>query len=190
MLLLCENDDYWRGRRDCEQVLVQYDYIWSRWSPWHDVHIDTWLIPCGEWHVRVHRIDSARALKTLEGGFAVINHAGVFVPGDGRDSLLHACNGTSLIHESSPLYHREPGHIVTPPNSSIVFAECAAIPTLSGSISLGISWLCCAVAATHDIAREYSDKPQVSIERNTLCIRHANKEKISVLLTNIRPCSK
>ncbi|MCW2479323.1 DUF2264 domain-containing protein [Candidatus Symbiopectobacterium sp. NZEC135] len=177
MLLLCENDDYWRGRRDCEQVSVHDEYIWSRWSPWSDVHIDTWLIPCGEWHVRVHRIDSARGLKTLEGGFAVMNSAEVFVQGNDRDSLLQASNGTSIIHEISPHCRRENGHIVTPPNSSIVFAECAAIPTLSGSISQGISWLCCAVAATNDIARDYSDKPQVSIERNTLCIRHANKEK-------------
>lgn len=190
MLLLCENDDYWRGRRDCEQVLVQDDYIWSRWSPWHDVHIDTWLIPCGEWHVRVHRIDSARALKTLEGGFAVINHAGVFTPSDGRDSLLHASNGTSLIHEASPLYHREPGHIVTPPNSSIVFAECAAIPTLSGSIPQGISWLCCAVAATHKVGCEYLDKPQVSIERDTVYIRYANKEKNISTNINSRPYSE
>jgi hypothetical protein len=34
---------------------------------WHDVMIETWLIPFGEWHLRLHRINSARTLQTVEG---------------------------------------------------------------------------------------------------------------------------
>lgn len=72
MLLLADGDDYYRGRRECEAVRVDENYLYSRWSPWHDVHIDTWQVPFGEWHLRLHRINSARALQTAEGGFAVI----------------------------------------------------------------------------------------------------------------------
>ena len=183
MLLLCENDDYWRGRRECEQVVVNNDYIWSRWSPWHDVHINTWLIPCGEWHLRVHRIDSARDLKAVEGGFAVMNGTDIFTPGDERDSLLCSVNGSSVIRDLSPYARRLPGYVVTPPNSSIMFAECAAIPTLSGQVVKGVNWFVCAVAAADKTSWKYPDGPQLFILDNTLRIRHAGTEKnISVTL--------
>lgn len=29
-------------------------------------------MPFGEWHIRLHRIHSARVLQTVEGGFAVM----------------------------------------------------------------------------------------------------------------------
>lgn len=183
MLLLSENDDYWRGRRDCELVSVHDDYIWSRWSPWHDVHTDTWLIPCGEWHVRIHRVDSARNLKSVEGGFAVMNGTDIFTPDDDRESRLCAGNGTSVIRDLSPYIRRVSGYVITPPNSSIMFAECAAIPTLSGLVPQGVSWLVSAVAAEGEVNRKYTTRPQLSIRDNTLCIRHAGTEKnISVSL--------
>ncbi|MDT3413796.1 UNVERIFIED_ORG: hypothetical protein QE398_004165 [Atlantibacter sp. SORGH_AS 304] len=59
MLLLSEGDNYFRGRRECDEVVISEQAIFSRWSPWQDVQIATWLIPCGEWHLRVHRIDTA-----------------------------------------------------------------------------------------------------------------------------------
>ncbi|AFJ47197.1 hypothetical protein EBL_c21060 [Shimwellia blattae DSM 4481 = NBRC 105725] len=69
-LLLAEKDNYWRGRRDCEQVVTSDETIYSRWRPWHDVVIDTWLLVLGTWQVRVHRIESARHLDTAEGDLA------------------------------------------------------------------------------------------------------------------------
>lgn len=176
MLLLCEHDNYWRGRRDCEQVFIHDDYIWSRWSPWNDVQIDTWLIPCGEWHVRAHRIDSARNLQTVEGGFAIMNGANIVSPGNDRESLLCAENGTSLIQDLSPSSPRRPGCVVTPPNSSIMFAECAAIPVLSGDVTKGVSWLVCAVTASQEINRKYAGIPQVTVRNGTLYVSQAGKE--------------
>lgn len=73
MLLLCEKDDYWRGRRDCDAVTTADGMIYSRWRPWRDVVIATWLIAMGDWQLRVHRIHTARALDTAEGGFSVPN---------------------------------------------------------------------------------------------------------------------
>lgn len=47
MLLLADGDDYFRGRRECEEVRVDENYIFSRWSPWRDVQIATWQIRSG-----------------------------------------------------------------------------------------------------------------------------------------------
>ncbi|MNI98346.1 hypothetical protein D3C73_1571750 [compost metagenome] len=51
-----------------------------------------------------------------------------------------------------------------------MFAECAAIPTLTGDIGKGINWLCCAVAASGDPLREYNEKPQLNIQAGRLQI--------------------
>ncbi|WP_234032921.1 DUF2264 domain-containing protein [Paenibacillus faecalis] len=71
MLALSECDEHYRVRRFCEEYRVEEQFVYSKWLPWQDVEIQTWLIPVGLWHVRIHRIDSKRRLAAAEGGFAV-----------------------------------------------------------------------------------------------------------------------
>ncbi|EML5755757.1 DUF2264 domain-containing protein [Citrobacter freundii] len=167
MLLLADGDGYYRGRRQCDEVRVDENFIWSRWSPWHDVMIETWLVPFGEWHLRLHRINSARTLQTVEGGFAVMKAEPRLCE---CGCLLAACNGTSVIVDLSPSIVRQPDSVVTPPNSSIMFPECASIPVLTSEIPQGESWLCCAVSASGQ-QRQYSAVPQLSINNNQVVIQ-------------------
>ncbi|MFA9597443.1 DUF2264 domain-containing protein [Citrobacter telavivensis] len=167
MLLLADGDNYFRGRRDCDEVRVDERFIFSRWSPWHDVTIETWLVPFGEWHIRLHRINSARVLQTVEGGFAVMKAEHQL---NGRGCVIAASNGSSTIVDLSPVMSRRPDSIITPPNSSIMFAECAAIPVLSTEIAPGESWLCCAVSASGQ-HKEYAAIPQLHINTHRVVIR-------------------
>lgn len=172
MLLLSEGDDYFRGRRACEDVRVDENYLYSRWLPWHDVHIETWQVPFGEWHLRLHRINSARALQTVEGGFAVKkteHHA------RDRGCYLIAVNGSSAIVDLSPAIARMPDSIVTPPNSSIMFPECASIPLLKTDIPQGVSWLCCAVVASEK--QQVVVAPRLNITPNQVVIREPGGER-------------
>lgn len=166
MLLLSDNDNYWRGRRECDSVEMQDGAIYSRWLPWHDVQIDTWLIPCGDWHVRVHHVTSARRLQTVEGGFAVIKADAEI---GGQWSRVRAVNGMSVIADIAPQApFRRGDSVVTPPNSSVMFAECAVIPTLTGEIDAGEHWLCCAVNASGDSDARQPILPTLRIQNNTL----------------------
>ena len=173
MLLLADGDNYFRGRRECEEVRVDENCIFSRWSPWHDVHIESWQVPFGEWHLRLHRINSARTLQTVEGGFAVIKAEPQL---HGRGSYLSADNGSSAIVDLSPNITRQPDSVVTPPNSSIMFAECAAIPVLSTTIPKGESWLCCAVTASAQ-NKNRAESPQLHINNNQVVIRAPGSER-------------
>ncbi len=173
MLLLSDGDNYFRGRRECETVRVDENYIFSRWSPWHDVHIDSWLVPFGEWHLRLHRINSARTLQTVEGGFAVMKTEPQLL---GRGSYLSADNGSSVIVDLSPDITRQPDSVVTPPNSSIMFAECAAIPVLTSTLPQGESWLCCAVTASGQ-NKNRAESPQLEINNNQVVIRAPGSER-------------
>lgn len=166
MLLLSDNDNYWRGRRECDSVEMQDGAIYSRWLPWHDVQIDTWLIPCGDWQVRVHHVTSARRLQTVEGGFAVIK---ADAETGGQWSRVRAVNGMSVIADIAPQApFRRGDSVVTPPNSSVMFAECAVIPTLTGEIDAGEHWLCCAVNASGDSDARQPILPTLRIQNNTL----------------------
>lgn len=57
--------------RESTQARIHEDKIYSVWTPWEDVSVETWLIPSGKWHIRVHHVHSARPLTTIEGGFAI-----------------------------------------------------------------------------------------------------------------------
>ncbi|WP_420259028.1 DUF2264 domain-containing protein [Kluyvera sp. M-M157-B] len=178
MLLLSDNDNYWRGRRECESVEMLDGAIYSRWLPWHDVQVDTWLIPCGDWHVRVHRLNTARRLQTVEGGFAVMKAEAELTV---CQSLVNAANGVSAVVDLSPLAVRVADSVITPPNSSVMFAECAAIPTLTGEIAPGEHWLCCAVVASANHNMLLPALPTLHIQNNTLNVTDNISGKITTL---------
>ncbi|MNC37957.1 hypothetical protein D3C75_865420 [compost metagenome] len=79
MLALAEGDNLYRVKRRCEETRVEPGLIFTRWKPWADVEVCTWIIPGLPWHVRVHRITTGRVLDGAEGGFAL----GIEGPGSG-----------------------------------------------------------------------------------------------------------
>ncbi len=163
MLVLSEGDDYYRGRRGCEETVTRPEVIYSRWKPWHDVEVKSWLFPCGEGHLRLHHLTSARALDAVEGGFAVIHdrQTQVQLGVNTSSSRIVACNGYSHIADVGEATPREAASVVTPPNSSIMFAETAAIPLLKTSLSPGSHWLMSAVFASADVSAMPKILPRV-----------------------------
>lgn len=171
-LLLSDGDDYWRGRRECAVVTVSDQAIFSRWQPWRDVTVQSWQIPFGEWHLRVHCIDSARTLQTTEGGFAVIKTEPDL---SANGCLLQAVNGSSIIVDL--LKTRAGGQVVTPPNSSIMFADCASIPVLSGELPPGRHWLVAAVAASGE-RRTFLNVPQVTLDQHAIRVSGGGQQVV------------
>jgi Uncharacterized protein conserved in bacteria len=116
MLLLSEKDNYWRGRRDCLQVITQDNFIYSRWQPWHDVTVDTWLAAVGHWQVRVHHLATARELDTAEGGFSLCFRPEPESRSTTGISCLTSATDVSAIHclASSP---RRGETVLTPPTA-------------------------------------------------------------------------
>ncbi|PKE28844.1 hypothetical protein CWS43_18485 [Rahnella sp. AA] len=155
LLMFSENDGYFRGRRDCAETHITESMIYSRWLPWHDVTVRTWLIPCGDWHLRVHHVENQRPLTSAEGGFAVIQEPATLteISLDGRSVTVSARNGISRIVCLDDVAPRNADTVVTPPNSSIMFAETASVPLLTGALPAGSHWLITAVcaSATQDI---------------------------------------
>lgn len=135
MLLLSEHDNYWRGRRECESVSTHDGMIFCRWRPWRDVTVVTWLAPVGEWQIRLHMIDSARDLATVEGGFSLMHQPLTTDHCTAHQALLTGNQHISTIVCLEQRRHAD--KVITPPNNNILYAEPSVIPLLRQDICAG-----------------------------------------------------
>lgn len=76
-----DGGEYWKARRLCDSAGIQlFDgvpVLASKWRPFCDVVVETFLIPPHEatpnWHIRAHRITAGRTVQTADGSFAIRN---------------------------------------------------------------------------------------------------------------------
>jgi hypothetical protein len=73
-----DEGETWKMRREClNATLEEHDgrpVLVSIMKPWADVEVKTWLITPedeGDWHIRVHKVTTGRALQSAEGAFAI-----------------------------------------------------------------------------------------------------------------------
>lgn len=143
-LALSEDGVHWRTRRVPEEVEFIGDVLWTKWQPWPDVTVQTWLWAHLPWQVRVHRIRTARDLITAEGGWAL----------DRTGDTRSAPQGEHL-RTSGAAYARYPagfsgvldldGHrdgevVVATPNTNLHFPR-TVIPTLTARHEAGSATL-------------------------------------------------
>jgi hypothetical protein len=151
MLALSDDGRWFRGREECRDAWVRDGVAFSRWWPWGDVEVQTWLIAddAPGRHVRVHRICTPRRLVSLESSFAV----GYVQSGDAISSfadggaIVTARSGASWIADlpmPSAIEARHAAHVTLGPNSHLLF-PLAAMAALRGEHQPGTFWLACVV---------------------------------------------
>jgi hypothetical protein len=153
MLILSEGDGYWRERRRTEEVRTGPNWVSAVWKPWPDVRIETKVISLGDWHLRIHRIESARALLGIEGGFAIKRFHGYeeaapvnnVATGEHEALVLYPW-GASRIAALEEDSHRTGTLVVPPPNLNVLYPQ-TVIPCLEGKLDPGLTVWACAVRA-------------------------------------------
>jgi hypothetical protein len=142
MLALSDDDRRYRGRDHCFEPEVRDGVAYSRWLPWPDVEVRTWLIAGDSGHVRVHRINSRRRLWSAECGFAT---------GFDRRTTLLLRSGVGQIEIQTPMGSsavrdltggRTPESVELGVNSHLLFSL-AAMPVLRAEHEPGEFWLAC-----------------------------------------------
>ena len=121
-------------------------YILSEWNPFSDVHIETYLVPCNEFHIRVHRISSQRKLYVAEGGFAIKrweHESDRYEECDIEKALVQTREDVSMVVN---LQGYEKGKSVLSENTNLHFPR-TVLPVLEGQLSEGETILACAVYA-------------------------------------------
>ncbi|WEJ12895.1 DUF2264 domain-containing protein [Sinorhizobium prairiense] len=163
MLAFSDDGIHYRVREANEVVRLADDVLFSKWSPWPDVDVETWLVPASPWHVRVHRITTPRPLQTAEGGFAIPRR-------DFEADTLAAAEGTahaigaedfSGIRDLGSTVPREGLVQKAPPNTNLIAAK-TLVPQLRAKILSGETIFACAVLAarnTSAVAEDWSNPP-------------------------------
>ncbi|MDH2429901.1 DUF2264 domain-containing protein [Sphaerisporangium sp. TRM90804] len=115
----------------------------SRWTPWPEVEVETWLIAYPPWHIRVHRVTTGRALRSAEGGFALNRDLPFhrFETGAGH-ARVESPAGACLIED---LAGEREGSLVQALPGTNVLSPRTVIPTLLATHEPGTHNLTCAV---------------------------------------------
>ncbi|MCU6711573.1 DUF2264 domain-containing protein [Paenibacillus sp. J5C_2022] len=148
MLALSECDGYYRTRRECEAFDIRADFVYSRWLPWRDVEVRSWIVPSGMWHVRIHRLRNERPLDAAEGGFAIRQPEG-YLPC--KDDATVAEEGSAIVRTSLHMSgirsisgYRE-ALVIEPEANTNVLHSRTLLPTLTVRLEPGEHWLISAV---------------------------------------------
>ncbi len=157
LLLTDEGTDY-RARESTEATMTD-DTIHSRWEPWPDVTLETWLVPSLPWHVRLHVLETGRELEAIEGGFALPrrnDHDPTTYEETGGPGSATACypDGVSTIRVPERAEDERDGDVIAPtPNANLVHPR-PVVPVLSGTTPPGTHWFVCSVYAGEESVPE------------------------------------
>lgn len=184
-LALSEGDNIYRVRRKNEEYNIDNNMIYSRWKPWSDVEIKTWIICGNPWHVRIHNINTERILDTAEGGFALgiensyspkeTKHEQVLLNNDMLVKSFCGVSGIVNLHGERNLQLIYPNS-----NTSLMYSR-TVIPTLIGRLKPGSHWLISAVYGDSDcegIKEFQTNKPCLEIKENEIFISSIDKNKV------------
>lgn len=146
MLGLSDDGRHYRVRESNEVAEIAGDTLFAVWKPWSDVSVETWLIPQGDWHVRVHRITTPRALHGTEGGFAIGRadlNADKLSEGTGRAVARSQTDISAIVDLGG---QREARVLKALPNTNLIVAK-TLVPQLRGDIPAGTTVLITAALA-------------------------------------------
>ncbi|GAA3800648.1 DUF2264 domain-containing protein [Sphaerisporangium flaviroseum] len=183
-LALSEDGIHWRPCEVPRDSTVSDGLLHLRWTPWTDVEVETWLLACPPWHIRVHRLTTQRHLQSAEGGFAVDRdepfHRVDTGPGRARvDSPAGAC----LVDD---LAGARTGRLVQALPGTNVMAPRTVIPTLVDAHAPGEHRLACAVLGVAE-ARPAAGWPAApTLEAVTEVLTRHRAPEAARLLTTLR----
>lgn len=145
-LALSDDGRHFRVRETNEVAQIAGNMLFSRWKPWNDVTVETWLLPAHPWHIRVHRITTPRALHGTEGGFAIGRadlNADTCIDEPGRAVAQSQTDVSAIVDLGGK---REGRAHRAYPNTNLIIAK-TIVPQLRGEIPAGTTVLVTAAMA-------------------------------------------
>ena len=162
MLALSEDGDTYHPRYGCTEYEIGEDRVVSTWHPFAGVTVQTTIIPCGEWHVREHRITTDRTLLAAEGGFAIARGK------NGEAELIERADCAAAIapwgvSAVKRLGGYTGGTVVLPEPNTNLMTPRTLLPTLTAKLEPGEHVLVSAVLGTVTGGRALLDNPPTEV---------------------------
>ena len=162
MLALSEDGDTYHPRYGCEEFDIGEDHVSSVWHPFAGVTVRTTVYPHGEWHVRVHTVETDRVLYAAEGGYALARD------GAGKPELIEEPGRAAAVAPwgvsgvlSLAGYDR--GIVVLPEPNTNLMTPRTLLPTLTARLEPGTHVLASAVYGTRTGGREALEQPPTEV---------------------------
>jgi hypothetical protein len=183
MLALSEGDNIYRVKRYCEEFTVEDETIYSKWKPWNDVEVKTWLIPGTPWHIRIHRIETGRLLDTADGSFALGIEDKKLKPELETSQNEKECfakmpwgaSGVKCLHGDGN------AKLVFPNSNTNILYSRTVIPTIKTRVEPGVSWLVSAVYGdSWNKNNTWSEVPSVYFTNDHVVVLLPNKDEIKI----------
>ncbi len=140
MLLLSDDGHDWRWHETHTEESVGARGIHFAWRPFPGVKVNTWLLPALPGHVRVHRLESDRALEALEGGFALPCEAPEEVRAGGSGGEVIARSASHIVGLKA-LDAGAVGEVVKLLPNTNVLHPMTELPLLRRRLPPGTTWL-------------------------------------------------
>ncbi len=159
-MMVSRDAQTWVSRAGITEAGVDSGMVWGRWRPGDDLVVDTWLdFAEPGWHVRLHRIETGKALRVAEGGFAVDSTGLGYVS---PNEWTKFARGPAFVRTRSAisglldLSGGRAGTVVrAAPNTNLRF-PCTVFPRLIGEVPAGKSWLVTAAFAVPNPSTDVS----------------------------------
>ena len=181
MLYFSEGNGYWRPRRSVrKRAIVEGKYVSSEWSPFYDVQVKTYIIPCNDYHICVHKIQTERSLITREGGFPIKQYneqdltPQTEVLSDNLGSIgIRMPWGTSALIDCTAL--RSASFVQPVANLNLNFST-VLVPYLEGHLTKKSKALYVTLVGAGADKRFFYKHPKVSFDEETNIITIDNKK--------------
>ncbi len=181
MLALSEGDNLYRVKRRCEKTFIENDVIYSRWKPWGNVDVETWLIPGLPWHIRIHCIRTERYLDTAEGGFALpvegasFNKEKIVKTENDKEAVATFTWGTSAIRNLNG--SGKPELVFPNANTNLIHSK-TVIPMIKSKLSPGTHWLVSAVYGEPESDDKWNEAPRVEITNDRVVVYSVDEKSV------------
>jgi hypothetical protein len=183
MIGLSDDGSHFRVREWCEEAIIAGDILFSTWKPWKDVVVESWLIPAGAWHIRVHRVSSPRELQTVEGGFAAPRTdfgRDIKVEEGHQAYVISKLGDFSGIIDLSPQHHARKARVIPPHGNTNVMFPRTLVPQLLGVVSANTPTVFAAAILAgpdgHDVQKQWSNRPHIpTVDRLEVIIREKGR---------------
>ncbi len=163
-LSLSDDGRFFRAREHCLDPEVRDGVAFSRWQPWPDLELRTWLIADATGHIRIHHLRTARKVWTVDAGFAVgwnEKSSRQLLPSAPSGPVVRGPHGASALRN---LHGERRADCVDLGANSHLLSSLAAMPLLHSAHEPGEHWLATWVGGSADPADDFSVAAEFSVE--------------------------
>ncbi|MDO5425497.1 MAG: DUF2264 domain-containing protein [Eubacteriales bacterium] len=140
-------DGYCYVRRICEESEIRENEVWSRWSPYPGIMVETTVVPLPEGHKRIHRIESAVSCEAYDCGFSVAANLSDEFSREESGRMSQVANKRMACRVEALGDGGEGVIITADPNTNVLYAK-TLLPAVRYTIRPGVQVLETLVTAT------------------------------------------